>query len=301
MSGEIGGDSAARPGDGASGGEAGRPAWAPVEIALDRPSPARMYDYYLGGSHNFAADRAAAEQAMALWPDLPLIMQANRAFLRRAVQFLVGQGIDQFLDIGSGIPTVGNVHEVAQRANPAAHVVYVDVDPVAVAHGRAILAGNERAAAISGDARRPAEILGQPDVRRLLDPRRPLGLLLVAVLHFIPDIDEITRLVGEFRAALAPGSFVAISHASHEGRPRESREHEALYRRTPMPMTMRSHAEIAACFDGFDLVAPGLVYLPLWRPEGPDDLFLDRPERCTGFAGVGRAGGAADEPGEPGA
>ena len=132
-----------------------RPPWAPREIDLNRPSAARMYDYYLGGSHNFAIDRQVAEQAIAMWPDLPIIMQANRAFLRRAVRFLAAQGIDQFLDIGSGIPTVGNVHEVAQQANPESRIVYVDIDPVAVAHSQAILAGNPHAAVIQGDAPTP--------------------------------------------------------------------------------------------------------------------------------------------------
>ncbi|MBX6342403.1 MAG: SAM-dependent methyltransferase, partial [Thermomicrobiaceae bacterium] len=145
------------------------PSWARGDFPLDKPSAARMYDYYLGGFHNFEIDRQAAEQAIARWPDLPLIMQANRAFLRRAVNFVSGQGIDQFLDIGSGIPTVGNVHEVAQRANPSARVVYVDIDPIAVAHSQEILRGNPNATVIQGDVRRPSEILEHPDVQRLLD------------------------------------------------------------------------------------------------------------------------------------
>ncbi len=265
-----------------------RPTWAPGDIALNRPSAARMYDYYLGGAHNFAVDRQAADQALALWPELPLIMQANRAFLRRAVQFLVARGIDQFLDIGSGIPTVGNVHEIALAANPAARVVYVDIDPVAVAHSRAILRDDPRVAVVQADARRPGAILAHPDVQRLLDRDRPLAVLLVALLHFIPDDAEARGLVRQLRDALAPGSYLALSHASTEGMPQESREHERLYNRTPTPMRMRSRAEIARFFEGFDLVEPGVVYIPLWRPEGPDDLFLEAPERCTGFAGVAR-------------
>src|SRR5579884_3165576 len=145
------------------------PHWAPRDVPLDRPSAARMYDYYLGGFHNFELDRQMAEQAIALWPELPLIMRANRGFLRRAVNYLVTQGIDQFLDIGSGIPTVGNVHEVAQRANPNARVVYVDIDPIAVAHSRAILGDAPNVAVIQADLREPESILGHPKVTGLLD------------------------------------------------------------------------------------------------------------------------------------
>jgi hypothetical protein len=264
------------------------PAWVPADIPLDRPSAARMYDYYLGGSHNFEIDRKAAEQAIAMWPELPLIMQANRTFLRRAVNYLSSEGVAQFLDIGSGMPTVSNVHEVAQRANPAARVVYVDIDPIAVAHSEALLRGNPNAAIIQGDARRPEQILDHPQVRRLLDLRQPLAVLLVALLHFLVDDEEAHRAVRALREALAPGSYLVVSHASYEGMPEKSREHEQLYARMPTPLRMRSRAAIARFFDGFELVEPGIVFLPLWRPEGPHDLFLDQPERCTGFAGVGR-------------
>ncbi len=264
-----------------------RPSWVPQGIDLDRPSAARMYDYYLGGSHNFAIDRQAAEQAIAMWPDLPIIMQANRAFLRRAVRFLVEQGIDQFLDIGSGIPTVGNVHEVAQQANPASRVVYVDIDPVAVAHSRALLADNPNATVVQGDARDPDQVLAQPEVQRLLDLRKPVGILLVALLHFIPDDGDAYRLVRRLRDAAAPGSYLVISHASFEGRPTESESHAALYSRTSTPMRMRSRDDILRFFDGLHLVDPGLVFLPLWRPESPDEVD-EHPERFTGYAGVAR-------------
>jgi hypothetical protein len=257
---------------------------------MDKPSAARMYDYYLGGSHNFELDRTLAEQAIALWPDLPLIMAANRAFLRRAVNYLVSQGIEQFLDIGSGIPTVGNVHEVAQSADPAARVVYVDIDPIAVAHSTAILQDTPGVAAIQADVRRPDQILTHPEVARLLDFEQPLAVLLVALLHFIPDDEQASNAVRVLREALPAGGYLVISHASYEGMPAQSREHEQLYARTPTPMRMRSRAEIEQLFDGLELVDPGLVYIPLWRPEGPNDLFLDQPERCTGFAGVSRKG-----------
>jgi hypothetical protein len=247
-----------------------------------------MYDYYLGGYHNFGPDRKMAEQAIALWPDLPLIMRANRAFLRRSINYLIGQGIDQFLDIGSGIPTVGNVHQVAKQANPDARVVYVDIDPVAVTHSRAILQGTPKVAAIQADVRAPDRILGDPEVRALLDFERPVAVLLVAVLHFVTDEDVAERSVRLLREAVAPGSYLVICHASYEGVPAKRADHEALYARTPTPLKMRSRAEIQRFFAEFDMVEPGLVYIPLWRPERSDDLFVDEPERCTGFAGVGR-------------
>ncbi len=151
------------------------------------PNPARMYDYILGGNHNTEADRIAAERARAIYPDMPLVFRANRAFLRRAILYLIEQGIDQFLDVGSGIPTVGNVHEIAQYANPDAHVVYVDVDPVATALSAAVLGGNAQATVIQADARDPAAILAHPETRRLLDFDRPVALLLVSMLLFVPD------------------------------------------------------------------------------------------------------------------
>jgi len=264
-----------------------RPTWAPGHVDLTRPSAARMYDFYLGGSHNFAVDRQAAEEAVALWPDLPLIMQANRAFMRRAVRFLVAQGITQFLDIGSGIPTVGNVHEVAQQAHPESRIVYVDVDPVAVAHSRAILAGNPRAAVVQGDARDPEQILAHPDVHRLLDLRQPVAVLLIALLHFIPSDADAVRLVGDLRTAMAPGSYLVISHANAEARPEEAASHVQLYQRTASPMTMRSRDAITQFFSGLHLIAPGIVYLPTWRPDSPDEVDT-HPERFAGLAGVGR-------------
>lgn len=264
------------------------PDWAPADIPFDKPSAARMYDYYLGGHHNFEIDRKTAEQAIAMWPDLPLIMRVNRAFLRRAVEYLVAQGVDQFLDIGSGIPTVGNVHEIAQRADGNARVVYVDIDPITVAHSEAILQGSPNVDVIQGDIRQPSQILNHPQVRRLLDFEKPVAVLLVAVLHFVTDNEEIRRSMQVLREALASGSYLVISHASYEGKPVETQEHATLYRQTSTPIMMRSRRDIELFFEGFDLVEPGLVYFPLWRPEGPDDLFLDQPERSPGFAGVGR-------------
>ena len=193
-----------------------RPSWAPPEIDLDRPSAARVYDFYLGGFHNFPADREMAREAIRMWPELPLMMQANRAFLRRAVRFAVGRGITQFLDIGSGIPTVGNSHEVAQQADPAARVVYVDIDPVAVAHSRAILGGDDRRPSCCRPtcAIRTA-ILADERVRGLLDLDRPVAMLLVALLHFVPDEDDPGRADRAASATPWPRAVCwCISHAS---------------------------------------------------------------------------------------
>ena len=247
-----------------------------------------MYDYYLVGSHSFAVDRRMAEQAIAMWPDLPRIAFANRAFLRRSVCFLTEQGIDQFLDIGSGLPTVGNVHEIAIRANSSARVVYVDIDPVAVAVSQNMLRGQSNVAAIEGDLREPVQILRHPQVRQVLDFTRPVGVLLVGVLHFVREDDVAWQSVRTLCEAVAPGSYLAMTHASNETRPELAREHEQLYARTPNPLKTRSLAEITRLLEDFQLVEPGLVFMPLWRPDGPDDLFLDDPERSSGFAAVGR-------------
>jgi SAM-dependent methyltransferase len=254
---------------------------------LSRPSASRVYDFYLGGFHNFSSDRALAQQAINEWPDLPMIMKSNRAFLRRAVTYLIESGVRQFLDIGSGIPTVGNVHEVAQDLAPEARVVYVDIDPVAVAHSRAILADNPNAEVLSGDLRRPDEILAAQAELGLLDLSRPVALLMVAVLHFVGDQDEPAEAIRSFRSALAPGSYLAISHATHELHPAELTDsHQALYRRTPTPMTMRSRAQVEALFDGYALVEPGVVLLDQWRPDAHEEV--EDPERRPAWAGVGQ-------------
>ena len=264
-----------------------RPGWAPEDIDVNRPSVARVYDYYLGGSHNFAVDRAMAEKAMAEWPELPVLMAANRGFLRRAVRFCIDSGVRQFLDLGSGIPTVGNVHEVAQSASAQARVVYVDVDPIAVAHSRAILAGNEQATAIQADLRNPAAVLRDPLVRGMLDLSQPVAVLLVAVLHFVSDDDDPAGIVSALRSALVPGSLVVISHASQDGVDERAEGHRALYARAASPMTMRNREQIAHLLDGLELVPPGVSPIRLWRPEPGDETDGD-PASFAGYAAVGR-------------
>ncbi|MEU1935389.1 SAM-dependent methyltransferase [Streptomyces coeruleorubidus] len=266
-----------------------RPAWAPRSIDISVPSVSRMYDYYLGGSHNFEVDREAARRAMEFMPGLPKIMQANRAFMRRAVRYAADQGISQFLDIGSGIPTFGNVHEVAQAARPGAHVVYVDHDPVAVAHSQAVLQGNDDADIVAADLRKPQEILRSPEVERLIDLNQPVALLLVAILHFVEDEDDPYGAVAELREALAPGSLLVLTHASYEGIPLPPERAGGavnVYQDIRSPLIMRSREEIARFFKGYDMVEPGLVAMPRWRPDtAPED---EDPYAFSGFAGVGR-------------
>lgn len=263
--------------------------WRHDDIPVDRPNPARMYDYFLGGYHNFDIDRTAAQKVIEVYPDMPQIMRANRAFLRRAVRFVGEQGILQFLDIGSGIPTVGNVHEIAQRTNPAARIVYVDLEPVAVRQSTMILKDNPQTAAIQADLRQVDQILHHPDVRRLLDFSQPVAVLLVSMLLFIADDEEAYRAVHTLRDAVAPGSHIAISHGTYDGLPKDKVQQAlSLYKRTTNAVSLRSRAQIEKFFDGLELVEPGLVRIPLWRPETPDELFLDRPEESGNFAGVGR-------------
>jgi len=258
---------------------------------LDRPNPARIYDYALGGRANFAADRAAFDAFAAVFPDNALVARSNRAFLRRVVTYLARQGIDQFLDIGSGLPTAGNVHEVARAVNPHARVVYVDSDPVAVRYSRQLLAEEQVAGvtAIEADLRDPAAILGHPRARALLDLARPVGLLLVAVLHFIPD-DEARRAVRELTVAAPPGSYLTIAHGTLEGASEGYAQLVRLYEDTARPLHFRPHAAVEGFFAGFELVEPGLVYASAWRPEpdGADDPLRDEPGRAPNWAGVGR-------------
>jgi len=262
--------------------------WVSDEIDPEKPNAARIYDYYLGGHHNFEADRAFAAQIDRITPHMRLTAQINRAFVRRSVRYVVGEGIDQILDIGSGIPTVGNVHEVAQGANPAARVVYVDIDPVAVAHSKAILADNPLAAAIRGDVRAPEGILGNADVRRLLDFGRPVATVMAALLHWVPDDSLAYSVVRRFREEMVPGSYLIILHGVPEVQSAETAERlkEAVDKVTSTKN--RTPAEIMPFFEGMEMVDPGLVLTPLWRPEGPDDIGLDRPEISLCMVGIGR-------------
>ena len=262
-----------------------RPSWVPAGIDLDRPNAARMYDYALGGSHNFAVDRAMVEKVEEMMPGASLVAHVNRAFLHRAVRFLLAAGVRQFLDLGSGIPTVGNVHEVAQAIDPRSRVAYVDVDPVAVAHSRTILVDNEYATAVHGDARRPADILADPEVTRLLDLTQPVAVLLIAVLHFVPDADDPAGLVAQLYDRVAPGSYLAISHGCPDDNPTAAASVRQAYQQTATPLTLRTRPEVERLFDRFELVEPGVTGVTAWRPEATERA---EPERREMVAGVGR-------------
>jgi hypothetical protein len=261
--------------------------WIPNEIPTDRPSAARIYDCLLGGYHNFESDRVVCEKLIEIYPEIRLAAQVNRGFLRRAVRFFLAQGLDQFLDIGSGIPTVGNVHEVAQAINPAARIVYVDIDPVAVAHSRAILAENQNAIAIQGDVREPHTILDVPQVQSVLDFSRPVGLLLVSVLHYVLVDEMASQAVRVLGDSLAPGSYMAIAHTTPATQPAEVEDQMNETFRPASDTRSRTREQILHFFESWRLVEPGVVYTPLWHPEGPDDPLFSEPSRGLTMAGVG--------------
>lgn len=241
------------------------------ERDMERPSIARIYDYWLGGNANFAADREVARRVLDQMPSLRETIWANRAFLRRAVARLVTEyGITQFIDLGSGVPTVGNVHEIAQAANPDSRVVYVDVDPVAVAHGRRLLAGNARAATIRADLRDTEAVLGSPELRAVIDLDRPAAVLMISVLHFVPDRDDPARIVRSYTEPLAPGSFLALSHGVPDSDATHGQADAATdYRQAvDVPFILRPPEAIAAWLRGLSPEPPGLVPVNRWHPDG---------------------------------
>jgi SAM-dependent methyltransferase len=258
-------------------------------MRLERPSAARVYDYYLGGSHNYAVDRALGRRVIGLRPDIPRIARANRSFLRRAIEYLVGAGMRQFLDLGSGIPTAGNVHEIAQRFAPAARVAYVDIDPIAVAHSRTVVAGDDRVAVVHADLCAADLVLSDPDVRALLHLDQPVAILMTSVLHFLADADEPRSVVAQYRDATVPGSYLVVSHAARRGADPDPAGAEILaaYDRAGATLTPRTEADLLALFDGYELVEPGLVALEHWRPEPFDAAAAGDAARTCFRAGVG--------------
>jgi hypothetical protein len=262
------------------------PEWVPETVDTTRPSAARMYDYYLGGAHNFGVDRELARKMLALFPDGAMIAQTNRAFLHRTVRHMLDQGVRQFVDIGSGIPTAGNVHETAQEAEPGTRVLYVDHDPVAVAHSEAILRGNPLAGVLQADLRRPDEILGSPKFKEIIDVGEPVGVLMIAVLHFVSPEERPEDFIGRLHELLPAGSHLAISHGTGQGKPSLMAEAKELYKNSA-PLTYRDHEAVRALFEGWDLVEPGVVWLPEWRPSWPDEVG-DDPAACLLAGGVGR-------------
>ena len=251
--------------------------------------PARVYDYWLGGTSNFAADREAAERVLAVTPGLRARVRANRAFLARVVRYLAAEaGIRQFLDVGTGIPSANNTHEVAQAAAPQARVVYADNDPIVLIHARELLASGPEGATqyVEGDLRDPDAILEA--AARTLDFTRPAALMLLGVLHLIQDSEEPYRIVAGLMDALAPGSYLAISHPASDIHAAAQAEAQKRYNeRVSTPQTLRNRAEVTRFFDGLDLVPPGVVYVHAWRPDPGDVPPAD---------GVSAHGGVARKP-----
>ncbi|NUR02443.1 MAG: SAM-dependent methyltransferase [Streptomyces sp.] len=258
------------------------------EIDTSRPHPARMYDYYLGGRDNYEVDREAADRIIEIAPDVIDSALANREFLGRAVRWLVRSGIRQIIDIGTGIPTSPNTHETAHAVSPEVRVAYIDNDPIVARHADARLLGSGNTGFFLGDIRDPDTILGHPTIGRLIDVRQPVAVMLVSVLHFVPDEDDPAGLIGAYRDALPPGSHLVLSHGTadfHDGD--AVKEPTEIYKKATATLTLRSHAEVTALFDGFELVEPGVVQVPLWRPDGP----APTPEELSKvgmYGGIGR-------------
>ncbi len=259
----------------------------PGAIDAGTPNVARIYDYLLGGKDNFAADREAARRLIEAIPDVAAIARDNRSFLGRVVRYLAAEGgIRQFLDLGGGLPTQANVHELAQGMAPAARVVYVDNDPVVASHGRALLASGDRVGMVLGDLRDPASVLRHPDVTGLIDLTQPVAVLCTSTLHFIGDEAGPHKIIGAYRDRMAPGSFLAITHGTLEEDPEgEGSKAEEVYRQASSQLHVRPLPEVLRFFDGFELIEPGLTWITEWRPE-PGTAPTGRPHSMRG--GVGR-------------
>lgn len=245
--------------------------WVPNDVDLTRPSAARTYDFFLGGAHNFASDRELGQQAIDKVPDVKNIAVANRAFLRRAVRYCLDQGITQFLDIGSGIPTSGNVHEIAQATNPEARVVYVDNEPVAVAHSQSMLESNDRATVVRADLEDIDAVLS-PKALELLDLDKPVAVMMVALFHFVPESAQPKQILRSYFDRMAPGSLLVLSHATADQYPEKIEGLIDLYKDSTNPLVQRSRSEVADILSDFELAEPGVVYVPEWHPDSPEDV-----------------------------
>ena len=261
--------------------------WRPSEVDTTRASTARMYDFFLGGCHHFEVDREAAKEVLAILPQAREFARKNRAFVRRAVKYGIEHEVRQYLDLGSGLPTVGNVHEIAQRLVPDARVVYVDNEPVAVVHSLDILKDNPYATCIQEDITVPDRVLQHPKTLELLDFSQPIMVLMCAVLHFIPDEQQPARIVQAYSDALASGSYLALTHATASDYPDQLADVVEIYRRAQNQVHLRSRAQITAMLAPFEhLVYPGVVYTPQWRPEHWADV--GDPAQSLAFAALAR-------------
>ncbi|MFJ6123834.1 SAM-dependent methyltransferase [Streptomyces griseoviridis] len=236
-------------------------------IDTSKPHPARIYDYLLGGKDNYDVDRQAADALAAAAPEVRIGVRANRDFMRRAVRYVVGDGVRQILDVGTGLPTSPNVHETAHEIAPDVRVAYVDNDPIVNAHADALLSRSGATSIVLGDLRDPRAILDDPDVRAVIDFDRPVALLLVAVVHFLTDADDPAGIVATLRDALPDGSYLVLTHATSDFADRTAAQ--AVYSKASASLNLRARAEVERFFDGFELLEPGLAQVPFWRPAGP--------------------------------
>lgn len=257
-----------------------------AEVDTSRPHPARMYNAFLGGKDNYAADQFAAAEVLRVAPEVRVTALENRAFIARAVRHLVGDaGVRQIIDIGTGIPAAGAVHEVADHAAPNVRVAYVDNDPIVHVHAQALLSKRPATSIVLADLRKPTDILEDPRVTDLIDFSRPVALLLAAILHFITDAENPGQIVATLRDTLAPGSYLVLSHATGDFRASAAVRAAAVYETATAPMVLRDRSRISEFFDGFEILDPGIVPMQLWRPEGR------RPKQADavlGYCGVGR-------------
>ncbi|WP_328379203.1 SAM-dependent methyltransferase [Streptomyces sp. NBC_00440] len=236
-------------------------------IDTSRPHPARIYDYLLGGKDNYQVDQQAAEELAAAAPEVRIGVRANRAFLRRAVRYVLGSGVRQILDIGTGLPTSPNVHETAREVAPDVRIAYVDNDPIVNAHANALLSRSGATSVVLADLRDPQAILHHPDIRRVIDFDEPVAVLLIAILHFLTEAEKPEQVVATLRDALPAGSFLVLSHATSDFADRSAAQ--AVYNNATATLNLRSRAEVERFFDGFELVGPGLAQVPFWRPDTP--------------------------------
>lgn len=252
-------------------------------IDTSRPHPARMYDYWLGGRDNYEIDRDAAEEVLATLPRMRDAIRENRAFLRRAVRAVVEAGVRQIIDIGTGIPTSPNTHEVAQAVAPSTRVVYVDNDPIVEVHAQARLLDAGNTAFVRGDVRDPAAILDHPKIKELIDFGQPVAILMVALLHFVSQHEDPARIVAYIRDALPSGSYLVLSHGTDDTTLYDTTDAVRVYRGATAALTLRTRAQVNSLFDGFELVEPGLVTVAEWRPAPGSEPM------CYGiYAAVGR-------------
>lgn len=264
--------------------------WVPPTIDTSVPHPARMYDYYLGGSHNLAADRELAHAFLQVVPEMPQIARAQHATMLRMVKYLARAGVRQYLDLGAGIPAADTVHDVARAHVADPRVVYVDRDPVAVSVSRAILSEVPHTVVLRADMRDPRTVINHRELRGVLDFRQPVALLMSAVLHSVPDDEDPEGIVAAYRDATVPGSYLAVTHATDDYRPDLVERTAAIYRHAGYRFTYRPKERIEKFFDGYELIAPGLVDVINWRPDPSPtpDPFGGDVARYSAYSGLAR-------------